>query len=412
MTERVQTDDVVKKCIEDVFAAIKPTDNDVNLRHEALHELKDCISSVETLRGAVVKPYGSFVSNLYAISGDLDMSVELWNNSNLPRESKTKEEKNVVLEIISRALESKGISKYVHLIPSARVPILQYVSRKVGISCDISIDNLTGLTKSKVFYWINNLDGRFRDMVLLVKEWAKCQGINDAKDGTLNSYSLCLLVVFHFQRCKPAILPPLKEIYDVEHNEAYFDEERLDKVCKDNIKKFQSQDTWQRNESSLSHLLATFFQRFSFIDTTSVISTYEGRLKRIEDSPYPQRKSISDTLLVEDPFERPLNAARSVKADTIDRISTAFTHASSVFVLDGRVAHRDELLSLLCTPDVRKAVGVETAVVPYTNPAMKGFLQSVMQQELVKEKGHLHCSDDMPAMLRFLHIPGDVAEDD
>lgn len=87
---------------------------------------------------------------------------------------------------------------------------------------------------------------------LQVKEWAKAQNINDPKKGTLNSYSLCLLVIFHFQvsfliqdlisklfftytsakftdyshslplislfyiyqTCVPAILPPLKEIYD------------------------------------------------------------------------------------------------------------------------------------------------------------------------------------------------------
>lgn len=32
-----------------------------------------------------------------------------------------------------------------------------------------------------------------------VKEWAKAHHINDSKSGTLNSYSLSLLVIFHFQ---------------------------------------------------------------------------------------------------------------------------------------------------------------------------------------------------------------------
>ena len=32
-----------------------------------------------------------------------------------------------------------------------------------------------------------------------IKEWAKAQKINDPKSGSLNSYSLCLLVLFHFQ---------------------------------------------------------------------------------------------------------------------------------------------------------------------------------------------------------------------
>ena len=111
-------------------------------------------------------------------------------------------------------------------IPHARVPVLQYVGNRFGIFCDIWIDNFVGRIKSKIFYWINTLDERFGDMVLLVwssysrvfaatvfvgnlnvqhhlsfqiKEWAKAQNINDPKSGSLNSYSLCLLVLFHFQ---------------------------------------------------------------------------------------------------------------------------------------------------------------------------------------------------------------------
>lgn len=81
--------------------------------------------------------------------------------------------------------------------------------------------------KSKILFWINEIDGRFRDMVLLVssyietinatfgekyflyfdkskfcvqvKEWAKARDINDSKSGSLNSYALSLLIIFHFQ---------------------------------------------------------------------------------------------------------------------------------------------------------------------------------------------------------------------
>lgn len=87
---------------------------------------------------------------------------------------------------------------------------------------------MTGLMKSKFMYWINEIDGRFRDIVLLVillpnkyllsllllfwwsslqffhlllqvKEWFKVHDINNPMNGSLNSYSLSLLVIFHFQ---------------------------------------------------------------------------------------------------------------------------------------------------------------------------------------------------------------------
>jgi DNA polymerase sigma len=55
------------------------------------------------------------------------------------------------------------------LIPNARVPILKFKSVRQGISCDVSINNLPGLMKSKFLLWINKIDGRFHDLVLVVR---------------------------------------------------------------------------------------------------------------------------------------------------------------------------------------------------------------------------------------------------
>jgi len=125
-----------------------------------------------------------------------------------------------------------GVARCMEFIPTARVPILKYMSNHFGISCDVSVNNYPGQIKSRILYWIGTIDERFGDMVLLVssmypsdafffsfccdstlasprlmaryyslqvKEWAKARNINDPKNGTLNSYSLCLLVIFHFQ---------------------------------------------------------------------------------------------------------------------------------------------------------------------------------------------------------------------
>ncbi|XP_039812674.1 protein HESO1-like isoform X3 [Panicum virgatum] len=150
-------------------------------------------------------------------------------------------------------------------IPNARVPIIQYMSNQYDISCDISINNYPGRMKSRIFYWINTIDERFGDMVLLVKEWAKTQNINDPKNETLNSYSLCLLVIFYFQRCEPAILPPLKEIYDgdVAKETVFYDEKYVDEVCAANIARFLHQNMGQRNQTCLSLLFTSFFHQAS-----------------------------------------------------------------------------------------------------------------------------------------------------
>jgi hypothetical protein len=61
-----------------------------------------------------------------------------------------------------------GVAKSMQFIPNTRVPVLQYISNHYGISCDISINNHPGQIKSRIFYWINTIDDRFGDIVLLV----------------------------------------------------------------------------------------------------------------------------------------------------------------------------------------------------------------------------------------------------
>ncbi|EEE55663.1 hypothetical protein OsJ_04061 [Oryza sativa Japonica Group] len=291
MTEHINYD-VVEQCVKNILSLIKPVEDDRRKRLSAIQELSNSIPKVAALRGAVFKPFGSFVSNLYSNSGDLDISVHLPNNSII-----SKKKKQYVLRELMRVLQNRGVAGYVQFVPFARVPVLQYVSNTFGISCDISVNNYPGRIKSKIFCWISSLDVRFGDMVLLIKEWAKAQNINDPKTGTLNSYSLCLLVLFHFQTCEPAILPPLKEIYEGNIEEGIaemtvYDEEHLDEV--------------------------------------------------------------------KDPIERPDNAARAVDLKGLERIAGAFTAANRKFA-SLQHAKRNDLLEMLCTPAVGSKLGIRVS---------------------------------------------------
>ena len=44
------------------------------------------------------------------------------------------------------------------------------------------------------------MDVRLAPLVIFVKHWAKVQNINDAKEGTISSFSLVLMVI-HFMQC-------------------------------------------------------------------------------------------------------------------------------------------------------------------------------------------------------------------
>ncbi|KAK3165946.1 hypothetical protein QOZ80_1AG0039660 [Eleusine coracana subsp. coracana] len=377
MTDSVPDNVVLDKCIKDILSQIKPAEDDRNKRLSVISELENCVHSVTALQGAAVKPFGSFLSDLYSKSGDLDLSIQLWSGSNLPVNKKRKQN---VLREVRKVLLNRGVAGYMQFIPHARVPVLQYVSSRFGISCDISIDNNAGQIKSKIFYWVNSLDERFGDMVLLIKEWAKAQNINDPKTGSLNSYSLCLLVLFHFQTSEPPILPPLKDIYEGNITEdttemASYNEEQINEVCAANIARIQLQNKGSKNESSLCHLLATFFHKFICVDAhpDQVISTYTGQFERTEDNPCRMKKK-SYHLFVEDPVERPDNAARAVSMKGLERIVSAFKDAYQK--LDSlEHVDRNELLALLCTPGVCAKLGGKVMANSYRNAPQRSHQQ-------------------------------------
>ncbi|CAO2172043.1 unnamed protein product [Urochloa humidicola] len=395
MINSVHDNIVLGNCVKDILAQIKPVEDDRSKRLSAIQELENCIHSLSSLSGASVRPFGSFVSDLYSKSGDLDLSVQLGNG---PIFSVNKKKKQHVLREVRRALQIRGAAAagYMQFIPHARVPVLQYVSNRFGISCDISINNYAGRIKSKIFYWVNTLDERFGDMVLLIKEWAKAQNINDPKSGSLNSYSLCLLVLFHFQTSEPPILPPLKEIYEGNIAEitetALYNEQHLDELYAANAARFRLQNKGQRNESSLCRLLGTFFQKFTHISALpdNVISTYSGQIERIQDNPSRMTKSYH--LFVEDPVERPDNAARAVSMKGLERIASAFNDACRKF---NSLEHidRNELLALLCTPVVGLKLGGRVIANSHTKAPQRN-------NQNTRTGGHVE-RDQRPQVSRF-----------
>ncbi|THG16321.1 hypothetical protein TEA_004919 [Camellia sinensis var. sinensis] len=304
--------------LRDILRVISPLEEDWAKRFQFINELRAVVESVESLRGATVEPYGSFVSNLFTRWGDLDLSIELPNGSFIS--SAGKKLKQTLLGDLQKALRRRGGWYKLQFIANARVPILKFESNYLNISCDVSINSLNGQMKSKLLFWINEIDGRFRNMV---KEWAKTHGINDSKSGTLNSYCLSMLIIFHFQTCVPPLLPPLKEIYpgnivDDLIGVRAVAERHIEEICAENINKFRSDKSRKINRSSLSELFISFLKK------------------------------------VEDPFEQPVNTARTVSIRHLTRISEAFqgTH----YALTSRNQSHSSLIPTLVRPHVSQSI--------------------------------------------------------
>ncbi|XP_058207139.1 protein HESO1 [Rhododendron vialii] len=382
---------MLEPTIRDILRVISPLGEDWSPRFQIIDELRAVVQSVESLRGATVEPYGSFVSNLFTRWGDLDISIELANGSYIP--SAGKKHKQTLLKDLLKALRKRGGWHNLQFVANARVPILKFQSNYLNISCDLSINNLSGQMKSKLLFWINEIDGRFRNMVLLVKEWAKAHGINDSKSGTLNSYCLSLLIIFHFQTCVPALLPPMKEIYpgnmvdDLTGVRAVA-ERHVEEVCAENITKFRSDKSRKRNQSSLSELFISFLAKFSDISLRALeqgICLYTGQWEPIDSNMrwLPQTYA----LYVEDPFEQPANSARTVGSRQLVRISEVFRTTHHVLISGNQNQH--SLIATLARPQVSQLFarmpanpsGYNSGYIATPRPQMHSPMQAQYQNQ-------------------------------
>lgn len=83
----------------------------------------------------------------------------------------------------------------------AKVPILKFSDRKRYLEVDLNCNNSVGIRNTHLLRCYANMDWRVRPLVLIVKLWARHHHINDAKNMTISSYSLALMVI-HYLQCK------------------------------------------------------------------------------------------------------------------------------------------------------------------------------------------------------------------
>lgn len=58
----------------------------------------------------------------------------------------------------------------------------------------MSVGGLGATFKCHVLRALGSIDPRFPALVRIVKAWATARGVNDASNGTFNSYAIVLLV--------------------------------------------------------------------------------------------------------------------------------------------------------------------------------------------------------------------------
>ena len=353
-----------------IVDSLKTTPQDDAKRQALMNKFKSMIST--RFEGVRVAPFGSYVSALHSAGSDIDISLQIDKNGpwydereeaqarrsqrggvrarRQQRQGRTKRAQ--LLRKVASELRYRSY-RDVQLISKARVPLIKFKDPHTGVACDVCIEN-DGVYKSAVLGVVADIDQRYRDLVFLIKLWAKHYDVNNAMEGTFNSYSLCLLCMHHLQRRKIPILPPTmlltiprpdliesekRELK--EHQNSEDDQFDTWKVSKARVVSDASRDVaavkyrankfvgyGKDNSETLAELFVSFFSQLCAIKdifkNALNASTYHGTF--VIGSSW---QAFKYPLGVEDPFAAGDNVARAVQMRTRDYVLNAFPAACS-----------------------------------------------------------------------------------
>ncbi len=338
----------LQKCVQ----MQKATASDDVKRERLLKKLETVLTA--RFDAVTIDPFGSFVSAFHTKNSDIDVSLTIhpssqWYNeeeerkyrdaqSGAPRpRAQRRQHRTKRVQLLAKFASELRWRKYddVQLIAHARVPLVKFRDPETGVACDVCVHN-DGVYKSAVMGFVADHDRLYRDLVFCVKMWAKNWNVNDAINGTFNSYSLCLLALFTLQR--HGICPPMANITlpdeeslekemqrvqneceetkelgkprEVSHERKRADAQRNPHAIKPKADKYHSYSSG--NQKTLAELFVDFFVTLSAVEPLwakgLVASTYAGRWTC--GCSWPLRKY---KIGVEDPFASGDNVARAVQ---------------------------------------------------------------------------------------------------
>ncbi|EGG21559.1 hypothetical protein DFA_01445 [Cavenderia fasciculata] len=224
---------------------------------------------------------------------------------------------------VSNVLKSNNF-KNVLAITRTRVPIIRFNDIFSSLSCDLSINNPLAIFNSKMIYDYMQIDIRVRTIAIIIKQWAKVRGINDASNNTLHSYSFVNMIIHFMQREEVLILPSLQRMANGQYyyikGRRYGDgrvkEDHMisDKNCKYYNNLGQLREVFgKHNTMTVPELLFAFFQYYAlhFDYQNSVISIRSGVILPAKTKTWDDKREYF--FMIEDPFDTTFNIARSIR---------------------------------------------------------------------------------------------------
>ncbi|KAF9347646.1 hypothetical protein BGX26_000886 [Mortierella sp. AD094] len=325
----------------------------------------------EVFGQAEVLPFGSSGNGLALANADMDVCVFL--NSQQRAEEVSPVE---FVERIGDRLEKDNEFENILQLKRARVPIVK-LNHINGIACDIGYQNDLAIWNTRLLRAYCRIDTRVRDVVVVIKKWAKCRKINNPYTGSLSSYAYVLLVIHVLQR--QGVLPNLQSIVAGNGKIPYWDCQGFNRYFFEDIPNLARywQPTPEATRQSVGELLYEFFRYFAseFRYASHVVSIRSGGLLTKEakewtkdythphpqhpqpqapadDAPQSEEQIQADTkpvvknrylFCIEDPFELNHNIGRPVDRYSLFTIRGEFMRAAKILSKNG-----DGAITRLC----------------------------------------------------------------
>ena len=207
---------------------------------------------------------------------------------------------------------------------------MKFYNRRLGVECDISIDNKMAVYNSTLLRAYTRIDPRVAVLGCNMKRFVKECDVCDASEGGLSSYAYTLMVIYFLQQTEQPVLPVPQELYGgqqpaaqpadmIEHlNTCYTRDGDLTSVW--NLNK--------NNKESISELwialLKFYTEEFSVKDTVISIRQ-KGVLPKMAKNWH------GPGFAIEDPFNVTYDLGRGLAAEMQNFINGCFAKALRLF---------------------------------------------------------------------------------
>lgn len=177
--------------IDDYYNFVRPRQFEKDIRAAVVKRLKTFCR--DNFGDAEVYPFGSYPSDLYLPTSDMDLafvSDQFYNGG----KSKYGSKKHL-FNVRSILMRNKIPLHFPEVVPKAKVPLVKFIDHATHLKIDISFETKNGMEAVKTFKAWKADYPAMPYLVTLIKQFLAMRGLNEPQFGGIGGFSVICLVV-------------------------------------------------------------------------------------------------------------------------------------------------------------------------------------------------------------------------